>query len=524
MVGGRGLSKYADMLAENDVDFDVLTELTEADLEKLGIPLGPRKRFLKAICELSQLGSPAAGRQRGPGDRAQATEAERRQLTVMFCDLVGSTALSGQLDPEDYREVIKSFQKAVSEAVRRFDGHVAKYLGDGLLAYFGYPLAHEDDAERAVRSALASLDAVHGLALGSSAKIDARVGIATGVVVAGDISEKDLSEEGAISGDTSNLAARLQSAAEPGSIVISQSTHELIGGLFDLEALGPQELKGIALVTYAWRVVQERHVESRFEARHWLGFTAFVGRADEIDLLLRRWDHAKNGEGQVVLISGEPGIGKSRLVQCVRERLVDEPHTRLRYQCSPHHTNSALYPISTQLAFAAGIAAVEPASSKLDKLEALLANAIDDVQSVVPLFADFLSIPYDSRYPVLDLTPQAQKARTLDALSDQLLGLARKRPVLLVFEDLHWMDPTTQELMDLIVDRISGRAGPRAYDIPAGVRTKLDWTATRDGDGAEPAHQAPMRTDGPKCCSAGTPFRDSAGRDRREDRRCPAVR
>ncbi len=449
-----GLERYAVAFRDADVSTDILPELTDADLEKLGLPLGPRKKLLKAIRELDRRESPSVESGHAFSEAAEPKEAERRQLTVMFVDLVGSTALSGRLDPEDYRKLITSFQKTVSEAVRRFDGHVAKYLGDGILVYFGYPQAHEDDAERAIRTSLAALAAVRGLVPAPDIGLDARVGISTGLVVVGDIAEEGVSETGAISGETPNLAARLQGVAAPGEIVIGQSTHRLVVGIFDCEALGPQNLKGIAAPTNAWRVRGPSRAESRFDARHGATLTEFVGRGDEIALVLRRWEQAKSGEGQIVLISGEPGLGKSRVTQHVRQRLAGDPHVALQYQCSPHNTGSALYPVVSQLTFEAGIAADEPAPTRLDKLEALLGMGAKDVAAVTPLFADLLSIPYAGRYPALDLTPQTQKTKTLEALKDHLLGLARRQPVFLVFEDLHWLDPTTQDLLDLIVDKI----------------------------------------------------------------------
>jgi predicted ATPase len=305
-----------------------------------------------------------------------------------------------------------------------------------------------------VRSGLAAVYAVRSLRPHRDVALDARIGIASGLVVAGDIAEEGVSEAGAISGETPNLAARLQAIAAPGEIVISESTNRLVPGVFELDSLGSQSLKGIASPTNAWRVRRERQTESRFDAQHSAGLTELVGRGDEVELLLRRWERAKSAEGQVVLISGEPGIGKSRLAQHLRDRLASDPHTGLKYQCSPHYTNSALYPVVSQLSFAAGIAAEEPPPAKLDKMEALLARGTNDLQPIAPLFADLLSIPYSGRYPALDLTPQAQKLRTLEALKDQLLGLATRQPVYLVFEDLHWSDPTTQELLDLVVDKI----------------------------------------------------------------------
>jgi class 3 adenylate cyclase/predicted ATPase len=450
-----GLEHYEPAFRENKVTGEILPKLTAEDLKDLGVvPVGDRRLLLDAIGSLRSEADPRSANMPDIDERPAAIATERRQVTVMFCDLVGSTALSGRLDPEDYREVIKSFQKSVSDAVRRFDGHVAKYLGDGILIYFGYPKAHEDDAERAVRSGLAAVYAVRRLRPHPDVALDARIGIASGLVVAGDIAEEGVSEAGAISGETPNLAARLQAIAAPGEIVISESTNRLVPGVFELDSLGSQNLKGIASPTNAWRVRRERRTESRFDAQHSAGLTELVGRGDEVELLLRRWERAKSAEGQIVLISGEPGIGKSRLTQHVRDRLASDPHTGIKYQCSPHYTNSALYPVVSQLSLAAGIAAEEPPPAKLDKMEALLARGTTDLQSIAPLFADLLSIPYSGRYPALDLTPQVQKARTLEALKDQLLGLASQQPVYLLFEDLHWSDPTTQELLDLIVDKI----------------------------------------------------------------------
>jgi class 3 adenylate cyclase/tetratricopeptide (TPR) repeat protein len=453
------LAKYAPIFSENELEPSDLSELSEDDLKEIGLPLGPRRRILKAIrARDARHRIPEESNSDDAADAHVRVEAERRQLTVMFCDLVGSTALSQRLDPEEYREIINSFQKAVSEAVRRFDGYVAKYLGDGVLAYFGYPRAHEDDAEQAVRGALASVSAVGRLNGTPDDWLEARVGIATGLVVAGDIVDGDVSEIAAISGATPNLAARLQAVAEPGCVVIDETTHGLISRLLKSTALEKQKLKGISEPVAAWSVAGIRKVESRFEAGQNSSLTAFVGRDRELQTLIHCWNQAKGGEGQVLMISGEPGIGKSRLTEMLHQRLAKDPRIRLRYQCSPHYTNSALYPFIAQLNSAAGIAVDDLASRKLDKLEALLKRATGDVSAVADLFADLLSIPHKGRYAPRNLTPQAQKARTFDALSDQLLGLAETQPMLMVFEDLHWVDPTTQELLDLIVESIQDKA------------------------------------------------------------------
>ena len=369
----------------------------------------------------------------------------------MFSDLVGSTALSARMDPEDLREVISAYQKCVAETVQRFGGFVAKYMGDGVLVYFGYPQAHEDDAERAVRAGLELIAAVG--ALKSGAPLQTRVGIATGLVVVGDLIGSGEAQERGIVGETPNLAARLQGIAEPNTVVIAESTRKLLGNLFELQDLGAKDLKGIAEPVRAWAALRPSSVESRFEALHASGLTALVGREEELELLLRRWSKAKTGEGQVVLLSGEAGIGKSRLTAALLERLTGEPHTRLRYFCSPQHTDSALYPVIGQMERAAGLAHDDTPQAKLDKLDAVLAQTSTSKQDAA-LFAEMLSLPNDGRYPALDLTPEQRRQRTLEALIVQMEALARQHPVLMIFEDAHWTDPTSLEVFGRVVDRI----------------------------------------------------------------------
>jgi class 3 adenylate cyclase len=346
-------------------------------------------------------------------DRTAKDTAERRQVTVMFSDLVGSTALAARMDPEDLREVISAYQKCVAETVRRFDGFVAKYLGDGVLIYFGYPWAHEDDVERAVRAGLELIAAVTGLK--THASLQTRVGIATGLVVVGDLIGSGEAQERGIVGETPNLAARLQGLAEPNMVVIAESTRRLLGNLFELQDLGDRGLKGIAGPVRAWAALRASSVASRFEALHASGLTDLVGREEESELLLRRWSRAKTGEGQVVLLSGEPGIGKSRLTAALLERLVAEPHTRLRYFCSPQHTDSALFPIIGQMQRAAGLAHDDAPGARLDKIDALLAQTSTSIEDAA-LIAEMLSLPNDGRYPALDLDPQQRRQKTLEAL------------------------------------------------------------------------------------------------------------
>ena len=382
-----GMPEYAQRFAENDIDTSVLRHLTDQDLKELGVSLGHRRKMLAAISEVAA-DTATEPKVFEPEPKPQET-AERRQVTVMFSDLVGSTALSARMDPEDLREVISAYQKCVAETVDRFGGFVAKYMGDGVLVYFGYPQAHEDDPERAVRAGLKLIEAVGGLK--SSPPLQTRVGIATGLVVVGDLIGTGASQEQAVIGETPNLAARLQGIAEPNMVVIAEDTRRLLGNLFELEDLGPKDLKGIAAPVRTWAALRTSSAEGRFEALHASGLTELVGREEELELLLRRWSKAKAGEGQVVLLSGEAGIGKSRLTAALLERLAGEPHTRLRYFCSPQHTDSALYPIISQMERAAGFVHDDTPQAKLDKLGTVLTQTSTGVEDAA-LFAEMLSL------------------------------------------------------------------------------------------------------------------------------------
>jgi len=444
-----GLAQYAEMFRANDIDIELLGRLTNDDLKDIGVvSFGHRKKLLEAIAELA--GAFPVSPQ--PAIEPEARDAaERRQVTVMFSDLVGSTALSARMDPEDLREIIAAYQKCVAEMVRRFGGFVAKYLGDGALVYFGYPEAHEDDAERAVQAGLELIAAVS--ALKTRASLQTRVGIATGLVVVGDLVGSGEAQERGIVGETPNLAARLQGIAEPNTVVIAEGTRKLLGTLFELEDLGLKDLRGIAGQVRAWAALRTSSVESRFEALHAAGLTALVGREEEIELLRRRWSRAKSGEGQVVLLSGEAGIGKSRLTAVLVESLTPEPHTRLRYFCSPQHTDSAFYPIIGQMERAAGLLHDDMPRQKLDKFDALLVQTSTSLEDAA-LIAEMLSLRDDGRYPVLELTPQQRRHKMLEALTAQMETLSRQNPVLMIFEDAHWSDPTSLEAFSRVVDRI----------------------------------------------------------------------
>jgi class 3 adenylate cyclase len=397
-VGGwlrsLGLGQYDALFRASEIDADILPELTEVDLEKLGVPLGHRKRLLKAISSLTAaetLAAPSASTGAKSHDAA-----ERRQLTVMFCDLVGSTAVSTRLDPEELREEIRAYQNACSGAVGRYDGFVAKFMGDGVLAYFGYPRAHEDDAERAMRAGLELAASVTRLETRRKERLAVRIGIATGLVVVGDLVGEGSAQEQAVVGETPNLAARLQALAEPGQIVLAGATRRLVGDLFRPRELRRKAVKGFAEPVEAFAVEGVAATESRFEAVR-RRLTDLVGRAAESALLRDRLREAWAGAGQIVLLSGEAGIGKSRLASQLAAEVASEPHTRLRYQCSPYHCDSVLHPFVVQLGRAARLAPEDPPEAQLDKLEAVLALA--RITETAPLFASLLSIPTGGRDP-----------------------------------------------------------------------------------------------------------------------------
>ena len=431
------LEPLAETFEANDVDLDVLPDLTEADLEKLGVSLGNRRRLLKAIAERDTAPVAAAT---PPED---AGEAERRQVTVMFCDLVGSTAMSGAVDPEELGAVIRRYQNAAAGAIGRYGGFVAKFMGDGVLAYFGFPRAFEDAAERAVRAALAIVAEVGSLARPDGQPLQTRVGIATGLVVVGEIVGAGAAQERTIVGETPNLAARLQGLAAPDTILIADATQHLLGGLFELQASGPHDVKGIAAPVMAWRVVGEASIESRFAAIR-RADVPLVGRAHEMGLMLERWRLARQGEGQIVTVAGEAGIGKSRILEALQEALADEKPARIHLQGSPYHSDSSLYPVIQHLGRAARFAPADAPEAKLAKLATVFPA------SAMPLVADLMSLPAAPS----TLTPAQRKAATIALLVDEILRLGESTPVLLILEDAHWIDATTLELMTRLADSI----------------------------------------------------------------------
>ena len=452
-LSGLGMGQYEAIFRESEIDADVLTELTEQHLKDLGVSLGHRLKMLRAIRELA--GDAAI---RAPEPPKQQDAADRRQLTVMFCDLVDSTALTTQLDPEDMGDLLRAFQRVVATSVARFDGHVAKWTGDGASVYFGYPRAHEDDAERATRASITLIEGVARLRRERRVALEVRVGISTGLVVVGELIGEGEARERGVVGDTPNLASRLQNLAEPGTVVVSESTRRLLRRTFELKGLGPLELKGFKAPVLAWSVIREIENVMRFEASRSEAMTPFVGREQEVALLVNRWRRAAKGEGQVVLLSGEAGIGKSRILAALRERIGGEQRLTFRYQCSPHHVNDAFYPVIGQIWRGAGFVGGEPAAVRLDKLEAMIVRAGCESSEIVPYLASLLAIPTEGRYPVLEMAPSEVKERTIAAMIALVVGFARTTPLLMLIEDAHWIDPTSLDLLGRIVEKVQDLA------------------------------------------------------------------
>lgn len=452
----HGLGQYAQAFAENHIEYDTLRDLTDEDLKELGLSLGHRKRLLRAIEGLAAT-QQSSGALRAVSNGAAETaasapahEPEVRQITVIFCDLVGSTELSDKLDPEDLRPLIDAYRKTCGEAIRRYDGQVANYAGDGLMGFFGWPRAHEDDAVRAVHAGLEILSAV--ARIDGAAALASRVGVCSGRVVVGQSGGPGGWMEAV--GETPNVAARLQGLAAPNTLLVSESTQRLASGAFSFEDIGLQELKGVSRPLRAYRVLSATQTSSRFEAAHAHYLTPLVGRFAELGLLLDRWQKAKEGDGQVVLLSGLPGVGKSRLIHELKSGVQADPHILLNYQCSPYHSQSAFFPIIEQIEMAAGLSTGDSDADKFAKVKAYLSNIIGDRIETAFLIAHLLSIPTTDRGKLSALTPQQIKNRTVDTLLEMILAQSGDRATLCIFEDVHWMDPSTLELLELAMSRV----------------------------------------------------------------------
>ena len=456
-LSALGLEQYAQAFADNDINSTLLPELNADDLKELGVrSLGHRKQLLKAIAEL---GGAEQGQILADAERThkatQAASAERRQLTVMFCDLVGSTALSSRYDPEDLSTVIRDYQNTCVGIISRYEGYIAKFMGDGILIYFGYPKAHEDDAERSLRSGLEIIQAVSELKPQADLILQTRIGVATGLVVVGETIGEASAEEHTIVGETPNLAARLQALAEPDSLIISDATYRLTGELFNYQDLGKHQLKGFEQSIAAYQVLNERQIDSRFDAQRAARLLPMQGRTQELGQLLAHWQQTQQGKGQVLVLSGEAGIGKSRIVRALTDTIAQERHTRINYQCSPYHSDSALYPVIQQLNASIGITNQQTNEQKLDKLEAWLAELFDDINDIALLWAELLSLESADRYREFDLTPQQKRNRTLKNLVAAIQSISQHQPLLLVLEDAHWIDPTTLEWIELSLDTVA---------------------------------------------------------------------
>lgn len=451
---GLGLGQFADAFRENEIDATILPNLTIDDLREMGVgTVGARRKIMAAIAALTNA-APADAEAR-PQQDATAALAERRQLTVLFCDLVGSTALSARLDPEDVQRVIGPYHALTQRIVESHNGFVAKFMGDGVLAYFGYPEAHEDDAEHAVRAGLALVDEAQTLVTAGGEPLHVRVGVATGVVVVGEIVGSGQGRRRDAVGDTLNLAARLQAAAAPDSVVIAEATRRLVGELFELEELGALDLKGIADNPNAYRALRAYDIESRFEALRGNRLTKLVGRGAELETLRQCWRSARAGEGRTVLLTGEAGIGKSRLTAAFMEEIAEEPHAQLRLYCSPQHTDSTFYPIIRQIQRAAGFSAEDAAPARLDKLDAFLAQRGGRSEDSL-FFAEMLSLANDGRYAPRESGPAERRTALLRALAHLFEAHTRRAPAIIVFEDVHWADPSTLDALGQLAQRIAG--------------------------------------------------------------------
>ena len=444
---GLGLARYEAAFREHDITPDLLPHLTAKDLRDLGIAsVGHRRRLLEAIRALN------AAPESAIGDRYVMPAAERRHLSAVFCDLVGSTELSSQLDPEDLNEIIRTYQMYVQEIMTQHGGFTARYVGDGMLIYFGWPETHETDAEQAVRASLVVASSLTQISM-KSYPLRVRIGIATGIAIIGEVIGRGELRQFEAIGETLNRASRLQGLAEPNMVVIDEATHTQIGDLFQYASLGAVHLRGLPEPVHAWTVQGENNVQSRFEALRGAQRVPLVNRIDEFSEILRRWGEAKAGRGQVVLLTGEPGIGKSRLIAEAEDRISWEPHSSFHYYCSPHYEDTALYPVISQWERNAGFTVSDAPAERLRKLEAIAHDAnLPPVD--IALLAGLLSIPTEGRYPNLEYSAQRRREATFEALLRHIESVAGKQPLLMIVEDIHWMDPSSLELLDLLIQRI----------------------------------------------------------------------
>jgi class 3 adenylate cyclase/predicted ATPase len=452
-LGRHGLSQYVQTFTENHIEYSVLPDLTEDDLKKLGVSLGHRKKLLRAIQSLI-----GAGQRTGATTaisnvtEVQDREAQFRQITVMFCDLVGSTELSQKLDPEDLQKLLDAYRRECGTAIRRYGGEVARYLGDGVMAFFGWPYAHEDDAVRAVHAALDIASRVTKIS--APVTLACRLGICSGPVIVGEIANSTASWSMDAVGETPNIAARLQTLADINTVLISESTRRLVSAVFDLQDLGLQKLKGVTESLHVYRVLSAKSAGSRFEAAHSGALSPLIGRSSELSLLLDRWKKVKEGDGQVILLSGIPGVGKSRLLHELKSYIQQEQHILLHHQCSPYHSQSAFFPVIEQIEKAAQLTAHEADANKIAKLKAYLPALANNSVEPILLIANFLSVYTENQHELSDLTPQQIKNRTISTIVDMFLAFSLQHPTLCIFEDAHWVDPSTLELLDLIISRI----------------------------------------------------------------------
>ncbi len=453
-LAGLGLERYAEVFVANDIDVDILEDLDESDLTTLGVTMGHRKRLLRALGSTKRptQTDPTRSARSGP----QADEAERRHLTVMFCDLVGSTQLATQFDPEDLRELIRSYQSVCNTIIARFDGYVARYMGDGIMVYFGYPHAHEDDAARAIRAGLEMVSAIPEsdahLALNLNVTLHARIGIATGMVVVGDIIGEDVSEERAVVGETPNLAARVESFAQPDTVAIAHNTRVLAGNSFRYRDLGARTMKGFPEAMRVYQVTGEEAVDP-LDA-HGAAVAPLFGREHEVATLQQEWQFAKSGEGRVVLLSGEAGIGKSRVLRSLQKHIDNQDARRIRYQCSPYHSNTTLYPVVSLLAKQSGFNESDSRDTKFKKLSEVLTNWGDECAVLLPQIARCLSLDSDPGASHATSNPEREQERTCEALCDLIEGMSAQTPLLIAFEDVHWVDPTSWSYLERLIERI----------------------------------------------------------------------